>query len=227
MILALFVALVAYIIAQIIVSSKKYKGDEPLIPPSGNIVIFDTETNGFPKDWNASLYDTENWSRVVSIAWNKISPSGQLLLSKYYLIKPDDYSIEEEATSIHGISTEIAKAKGVNIKYAIEDFNSDISDCRYLVAHNIEFDYPIVFAEYCRLNMSTTTLGALKQICTMKTSTDFCKIPSAKGYKYPKLNELHQKLFSTSIQVTHNAQADAEATMKCLKELYNKKIIRF
>src|SRR6266542_1526581 len=204
MILALFVALLAYIIAQIVVSSKKYKGDEPLILPSGNIMIFDTETNGFPKDWKASLYDTDNWSRVVSIAWNKIAPNGQLLSSKYYLIKPDNYSIQEEATSIHGISTEMAKAKGVSLKYAIEDFNSDISDCKCLVAHNIEFDYPTVFAEYYRLMMNTTTLSSLKRICTMKISTDFCKIPSAKGYKYPKLNELNQKLFSTSISGTHN-----------------------
>lgn len=226
MILALFVALIAYIIAQIIVSFKSSK-DDPLVPPSGNIMIVDTETNGFPKDWKGSLYDTDNWARVVSIAWNKIAPNGQLLTTKYYVISPDNYSIQSEATSIHGISTETAQKEGVAIKQAIEDFNSDIEDCKYLAAHNIEFDFPTVFAEYLRLNLNTDRLNSLRQICTMKVSTDYCKIPSAKGYKYPKLNELHQKLFSASITQAHNAKVDAEITMKCLKELYNKKVLRF
>lgn len=227
MILALFVALIAYIIAQIIVSNSKTTKADPLVPPSGNIMIVDTETNGFPKDWKGSLYDTDNWARVVSIAWNKIAPNGQLLATKYYVINPDSYIIQNEATNIHGISTEKAKTEGIAIKQAIEDFNSDLQDCKYLAAHNIEFDYPTVFAEYLRLNLNTDKLSSLRQICTMKASTEFCKISSAKGYKYPKLNELHQKLFSTSIAQAHNAKVDAEITTKCLKELYNKKVLRF
>ena len=61
----------------------------------------------------------------------------------------------------------------------------------------------------------------------MKMSTNFCKISSSKGYKYPKLAELYRKLFSISISGVHNAQTDAEACMKCFKELYNQKVIKF
>ena len=111
MILALFVAFICYVIAQVIVSSKT-GSNIPLVKPTGNLLIFDTETNGFPKDWKASLCDTDNWPRIVSIAWNKIAPNGELLSKNYAIIKPDGFSINREATSIHGISNENAEQNG-------------------------------------------------------------------------------------------------------------------
>lgn len=226
MILALFVAFICYVIAQVIVSSKT-GSNIPLVKPTGNLLIFDTETNGFPKDWKASLCDTDNWARIVSIAWNKIAPNGELLSKNYAIIKPDGFSINREATSIHGISNENAEQNGFSLKDVLLFFEKEVNDCKYLVAHNIEFDYAVVFAEYTRTNITTSNFSSLTKICTMKKSTDFCKIPSSKGYKYPKLNELHQKLFSTNISNLHNAQTDADMCMKCFKELYNQKVIKF
>jgi DNA polymerase III epsilon subunit-like protein len=226
MIIALFVAFICYIIAQIIVSSKK-ESNVPLVKPTGNLLIFDTETNGFPNDWKASLYDTDNWPRIVSIAWNKIAPDGQLLSNNYAIIKPDGFSINAGSTSVHGISNANAEQNGLSLKDVLLLFEKELSDCKYLVAHNIEFDFAVVFAEYTRTNITTENFSSLTKICTMKKSTDFCRIPSSKGYKYPKLNELYQKLFSTTISNEHNAQIDADACMKCFKELYNKKVIKF
>ncbi len=224
MIVALIVAFFAYLIAQLILS---YGKNAPRVKPKGNLLIFDTETNGFPKNWKASLNDVNNWPRIVSIAWNKIEPSGLLLSNKNYIIKPNGFFILEEATSIHGITNEAAQQKGFSLNDVLEKFNEEITGCSYLIAHNIEFDYAVTFCEYTRLKINTNNLSSLKQICTMKLSTEFCKIRSSKGYKYPKLTELYQKLFSVSIPNAHNAQTDADACMKCFKELYNQNVIKF
>ncbi len=32
-------------------------------------LIFDTETTGLPKRWDAPITDTDNWPRAVQIAW--------------------------------------------------------------------------------------------------------------------------------------------------------------
>ena len=32
-------------------------------------LIFDTETTGLPKRWNAPLTDSDNWPRCIQIAW--------------------------------------------------------------------------------------------------------------------------------------------------------------
>lgn len=226
MILALIVAFFCYIIAQIIISSSNKKGN-PLKLPSGNIIIVDTETNGLPVDWKAGLNETNNWPRILSIAWYKISPKGFILSRQYFVIKPDNYTISEEATSINGITNQGAQRIGTTIKDALKLFNTDVVDSTYLVGHNIEFDFAVIHSEYIRSNLKLNNLTNLKQICTMKQSTDYCKIPSSKGYKYPKLSELYSKLFSKSNYCSHNAQVDAEVCMKCFKELYNRNIIKF
>lgn len=224
MILTLFVALGCYILVKVLVNSEK-SGDK-LIPPSGNLLIFDTETNGFPIDWKASLYDTENWPRIISIAWFKIAPNGQKLAAQSFIVKAD-FPIIIEAEKIHGISNSVANNLGVSVKEILSLFDKEILDCKYLIAHNIEFDFAVLFSEYLRLNIDTTELSSIKQICTMKQSLQYCKIPTKKGYKYPKLSELYEKLFSTKIINAHNANTDAEVCMECFKELYNKKIIKF
>ena len=57
------------------------------------------------------------------------------------------------------------------------------------------------------------------QLCTMQASTDYCKIPGPYGYKWPKLSELHMKLFGEYFEEAHDAAADINATVKCFWEL--------
>lgn len=225
MIVAFVVALIALLISQLIVSNGK-STHSPLVAPVGDLLIVDTETNGFPLDWTAPLNDTNNWPRIVSIAWNRIAPNGELLSSNYQIIRPDGYRIQTDATQIHGISNEDAIKNGVSITDIINEFEEEIAKCKYLVAHNIEFDYAVLYAEYLRLKKDTSILSSIKKVCTMKQSTMYCKIPSSKGYKYPKLNELYIRLFGVQLSGIHSAKNDAEACMKCFKELYNRKIIK-
>jgi len=225
MIVTLIIAFLCYGLAKYVVNSND--SNNSLIVPSGNILIFDTETDGFPLNYKASIYETNNWPRIESIAWNKIAPNGQLLSSKYFVKKPNGFSEESTSTTIHGVSNEYVNLIGLSLKEIILLFENELSDCHYLVAHNIEFDYAIVFSEYRRVELNTTRISSIKKICTMKKSITFCKLPSKKGYKYPKLSELYYKLFGISISNEYNSQTNANVCMKCLKELFNLKIIKF
>ena len=63
----------------------------------------------------------------------------------------------------------------------------------------------------------------------MKSSVEYCRISNeknpAKGYKWPKLQELHYRLFNYNYAVEHNAENDVEATAKCFFELVRLKVI--
>jgi DNA polymerase III epsilon subunit-like protein len=45
------------------------------------------------------------------------------------------------------------------------------------------------------------------------------------GHKWPKLSELHQKLFGVTFEEAHDAAVDIEATAKCFWELKRRGII--
>jgi hypothetical protein len=59
----------------------------------------------------------------------------------------------------------------------------------------------------------------------MESSVDYCKIESKYGYKWPKLSELHIKLFGEDFEGAHNALADIEATAKCFWKLRDLKLM--
>ena len=42
-------------------------------------LIFDTETTGLPKSWNAPITNTDNWPRCVQIAWQLHDEMGNVL----------------------------------------------------------------------------------------------------------------------------------------------------
>ena len=56
--------------------------------------------------------------------------------------------------------------------------NLDKYYCKIIVAHNISFDINVLFAELTRLNkfQLINKIKKLRQICTMKESTNFCKL---------------------------------------------------
>ena len=60
----------------------------------------------------------------------------------------------------------------------------------------------------------------------MIKSTEFCAISGPYGYKWPKLSELHHKLFNIGFEEAHNASVDVRATSKCYWELIQKNVIQ-
>jgi DNA polymerase III epsilon subunit-like protein len=188
-------------------------------------LFFDTETTGLPKDYKAPASDIDNWPRLVQIAWILTDEERNILEAKEFIIKPNGFTIEDGAANVHGITTEKALEVGVDLLDVLVEFNKAIDSCDYIIAHNISFDEKIVGAEFIR-NRVNSNFGHKTKMCTMHSSTDYCKLPGFYGkYKWPKLAELHVKLFGKDFEGAHDAMADIEATERCFWELRKLELI--
>lgn len=189
-------------------------------------IFFDTETNGLPKDWKAPADEFDKWPRIIQLAYAIYDENYELIVKRCDLIQPDGWEIPNEPFWIkNGFSTEKNKAEGVPLRHALSSFVSQRSIAKYSIAHNMAFDGKIIRAEMIRMGLNVEFES--EKVCTMTASTQFCKLPNAKGngYKWPKLEELHRILFKADFEGAHDAMADVLACAKCFFELKKLNII--
>jgi DNA polymerase-3 subunit epsilon len=189
-------------------------------------LFFDTETTGLPRDWNAPVEKLDNWPRLVQLAWMLYDQDENKIDEKEYIIKPEGFLIPSQSASVHGITTEMALKKGSDLDEVLSEFADAVNGANFLVAHNMSFDEKIVGAEFLRRDIKNV-LFEKEKICTMLAAKDFCKIPSSgkDGYKWPRLSELHIKLFGRDFKDAHDAFVDTGACARCFFELKKRKII--
>jgi|688.fasta_scaffold166979_2 DNA polymerase-3 subunit epsilon len=185
------------------------------------ILFFDTETTGLPKKRNAPSTDTDNWPRVVQLAWILTDFDGNQISEKCFIIKPEGYEISRGATNIHGFTTQYALENGHSMLDVLEDFADDVKKAEMIVAHNLDFDKNVISAEFHRCGYGDL-IDNLHGVCTMKDSTEFCALL---GDKWPNLEELHLKLFGEVFKGAHDALLDIRATSKCFWELVHRNVI--
>ena len=192
-----------------------------------NILIFDTETTGLPTNWKAPYTDTNNWPRIVQLAYHLYDDKGSLLATNNTIIKPEGYSIPTQASNVHGITTKRAEEEGKDLSETLKDFTDQLKRTELLVAHNLSFDLNILACELYRKELSHN-LATLETLCTMKISTPYLKLPQRYGrygYKWPNLKELHNYLFDEDFADAHDASADVSACARCFFELLNRGVI--
>lgn len=189
-------------------------------------LFFDTETTGLPKNYNAPSSDLENWScRLVQLSWIMRDDSRNLISQGDFIIKPEGFEIPKESSDVHGITTEIAMEKGLELKKAVYYFLGACRMADVIIGHNVSYDMHVVGAELIR-TWGKDYIESIPTIDTMRESVDFCKIPGKYGYKFPKLMELYKKLFNREFENAHNSFADITATEECYWELRRLNIVQ-
>lgn len=193
-----------------------------------NYLVFDTETTGLVPKVADYKTDFEKFPHIVQLAWYY---NGEY---HDYIIKPEGWTIPDESAKIHGITTEIALDKGVNIGEVLSEFIEDCEKAEKLIAHNSYFDISVIKANLrCEfiLNESMITISDLaldksKRMDTMMKTIKFvgAKFKDGKVGKFPTLVELYTKLFGETFNA-HNALDDVKATKRCYEELVRLKII--
>ena len=149
------------------------------------VIIFDTETTGVPRNYKAPFTDLDNWPRIIQLAWEVRNNDGELLNKECILIKPVGWEIPKEKFWIdNGFLTEDSLANGTPIESALRIFMVSVRAAGLIVAHNIKFDMPILQAELLRAGMDSEI--DLDQLCTMMSTVDVLRVPSAYGFKWPK-----------------------------------------
>jgi len=192
-------------------------------------IIFDTETTGKAKSFSAPITDFNNWPRMVQIAWKVFDKDGVETDSQNLIIKPQGFTIPDEAIAIHRITNERAKADGIPLREALEKFAEAVRNNKYLIAHNIDFDRNVTGCEYLREGMHNC-LPDINQIDTMKLTTEFVAIPATRGrsgFKFPSQTELHQKLFDRGFDDAHDALADVTALSRIFFKLQEIGVLGF
>lgn len=198
------------------------------------ILIFDTETSGLPKSgYNKDYINTNSWPFILQLAYVVYDTNKDEIIKKYNkLIKIDDsVEITEDSIKIHNITKELCQQNGELISKVLRDFNKVLMKCDLIVGHNVQFDKTLIMAEMIRNQIPYNFNKA--EYCTMKNSINLCKLQGKanwhgknNNYKYPKLSELVNYLFSETPENLHDALTDVFYTLKCyLKMELNKEII--
>jgi len=205
------------------------------------ILVFDTETTGLPKTKFISPSTLDQWPYIVQFSFIIYDSSlNDIVESKDDIIKlPENVLIPEESTKIHNITNELSQKSGLQINEILNVFFDHLRNVDRLVGHNIEFDLNMIKVEISRIiNENQVTTEQLKSYkynlhflnnyknisCTLKDSIKFCNIQvinkSGKPYlKYPKLIELHDKLFNETPKHLHNSFNDILVTLRCFMKL--------
>lgn len=213
-------------------------------------LIFDTETTGLfntkdkpelgiKKARNPINYP-EDYPRVFQLAFIHMKEDGTIIDEFSEFIKPDGWEIPNEPFWIqHGYSTEQCEELGVPMKDALNRFVEALNNSNYLVAHNLDYDRPVILSEISNYDIPMPEgFIAPQRLCTMKCTIDYVrskhseenieKYPFLKfSNKFPKLIELHEKLFNEGFDGAHDALVDVRATFRCLKELKRLGILNY
>jgi len=192
------------------------------------ILFFDTETTGLPTSWSAPASEFPCWPRLVQLGWILACEDGSILHQGNMIVKPDGFEIPEQASRVHGITTDVAEKTGKPLTHALGLFMLDMAKADAIVGHNVNFDKKVVGAELYRacFDPVAEVLRGMMTFDTMTQSTDYCGIRDSRGrVKWPKLVELYQFLFGKDFENAHDAMADITATKECYFELVNRGVI--
>ncbi|MDD3793447.1 MAG: 3'-5' exonuclease [Candidatus Gracilibacteria bacterium] len=188
------------------------------------IFVFDTETTGFI---NKKENDLNLQPRIVQFA----GILGNLENGKFTEEKRINILINPKMPIPYG-SSQVHHIYDIDVKNAptieevINDILEHITTPDIIVGHNIEYDEDVLKIELKRLEIEYK-YNPKQVICTMKTTVDFCSIQgNGERFKYPKLGELHKKLFGEYFIGAHDAMTDVEATLRCFIELTKLGIIK-
>lgn len=186
-----------------------------------NTLFFDTETTGIiPRGVSDPCRQTAAYPHVVQLSWKIGDKEGD------FIIRPEGFTIPDEAAKVHGITTEKALAEGVPYKDAFLKFFADVQTADTICAHNAAFDKAVIIAEYVRMSNAARATAfanflAKKTIFdTMLATVEYvgARYKDGRPGKYPRLEELYAKLFNGESFPAHNSMEDVRALAKCYFE---------
>lgn len=188
------------------------------------IFVYDTETTWFI---NKNEKDLDLQPKIVQFAWIMWELKNWVFKEEKrinILINPKN-PIPFWASQVHHIY-DIDVKNSPFIEDVIDEISKYINEPDVTIWHNIEYDQDMIKLELKRLEKEYK-YQPKQVICTMKTSVDFCALQwNWARFKYPKLWELHKKLFWEYFIWAHDAMTDVEATLRCFVELVNQKVIK-
>jgi len=199
------------------------------------ILVFDVETTGLlPKKIRGQDIPIESYPYIIQLSFVLYDMFESRAVYTYdsYIKLPEHIEISEKVTELTGINKQMCNEKGKHIIDVLESFYEAYMLAEVVVAHNIEFDEKMILIElqrnrqeildkapFCFTIFSKIyeTIKGVQRYCTMKNGTELCAITveSKTTKKWPRLSELHKKLFDEVPDGLHNSMVDVNACLKC------------
>jgi DNA polymerase III subunit epsilon len=185
--------------------------------------VFDTETTGFSTK-GGSLAEQPYIVQFAGILGHIDSENGFVELDRVDILIKPRISIPFGASQVHGIY-DVDVENAPYIEEVLPQILKYLNTADLVVGHNIEYDEQVIRDELARLGRPGE-YQPMKSLCTMRTSTDYCKLQGRGfSFKAPRLWELYKHLFGDWFEGAHNAMVDVEATSKAFGELVKRKVI--
>ena len=205
------------------------------------VLVFDTETTGLPETKIINPDTLKLWPHIVEFSYIIYDTDENDIVESFDTIVKinEDIIISKESITLHGITNKISAKDGSDIDVVLNNFFHQLQNVDLLVGHNITFDINMVTIELLRLinddnivkeekiryKQNLHFLTNFKYIyCTLKESIILCNIKSVNKFgkeyiKFPRLNELHEKLFEITPNKLHNSFNDILVTLRCFMKL--------
>ncbi len=181
------------------------------------IFVFDTETTGFIDKKESDLNKQPRIVQFAGILWEIENDKFKEIEKINIMINPW-VPIPFGASQVHHIY-DIDVQNSPKIDSVIDSILHYLNTPDIIIGHNIEYDDEMIRLELKRLKREFD-YRPRQTLCTMKQTVDFCQLQgNGERYKYPKLWELHKKLFWEYFTGAHDAIVDVEATLKCFIQL--------
>jgi len=204
------------------------------------MAVFDVETTGLlPSKIRGQEIPIESYPYIIQLSCVVYDIFEKRIVKTFdsYVKIPENIEISEKITELTGITRELCNEKGRNIIEVLDRFYELYMLGQVIIAHNIEFDEKMILIElernrskvlekipYCftLFNKIYEKFNGVERYCTMKNGTALCNILVPSKYeggvptkKWPRLNELHEKLFNEVPEGLHNSLVDVHACLRC------------
>ncbi|MGV9246400.1 exonuclease domain-containing protein [Streptomyces sp. NPDC003710] len=178
------------------------------------LVAFDLETTGT---------DVET-DRIVTAAVVRLEPDGAISAERTWLLDPG-VVIPEEASAIHGISTDHAREHGVSASWAVEAITQAVAEVLHsgtpLVVMNARYDLSLLDRECRRYELESISerLGSVPSPVIDPLVIDKHVDKYRKGKRALHALCAH---YGVSLEDAHNARADAVAAARVVRRMGEK-----
>lgn len=191
------------------------------------VLFYDAETTGFPLFKERSIHPDQ--PHIVQLAAALVDPDARkTLASMDVIVRPESWTIPDDATAIHGITTEMACDLGVSESLAVEMLIQMWRRSGLRVGHNEAFDARIVriammrFGPLWGYSSAEAEADEWKQApaeCTARLATPICNLPPSDKQvartnfkrKTPDLSEAYRHFMGSELRNAHSAMDDVMA----------------
>ncbi len=186
------------------------------------VLVFDVETTGLLPRFDRSPENCPYVTQLSYIVWDMKLQTAIEMYDAYINI-PQEVEIVPFITHLTGVTRKLLDSQGVPMEDVLRRFCRAYVDSDIVIAHNLEFDKSMVLVEMERNGIDIplfTNQLPVATYCTMRATNTYCDLwrttpNGARLRKWPKLVELHEKLFHEIPDNLHNSMMDTAVALRC------------